>query len=217
MEGVTNVLVLEDNELGFTNVRRQVLAKYSNAMLVRATGMKQLRDRAGWAAFDLVLVNFSLPEYEALNALLFAREHFPTLPFIMVVDKRKKYSEADIAIIKQADGCVYQEELFGHVDIIDGLMKLSRKKYKTDVSAVGRSFKLSKVISLIQGGSGFDERREVLSLLGEIDQHSQGGRPPNEESPDAGTGHRAVLTDSYGDDPHVLMGAAAGAGEVFEA
>jgi len=209
MEGVTNILVLEENELGFEHVRRQVLARYTNAMLVRARGVKQLRDRAGWAIFDVVLVNYNLPEYEALKVLLFVREHFPTLPLILVVDKRKKYSEADVAIIKQADGCVCREELFGEVSIIDDLVSLSRKRHQADVFSVARSVKLSKAISLIQGSSGFEKREEVLALLDEVGLHPTEKRPIRGEDRDSSAGHRADLTDLY--DLQVLVGASAGA------
>lgn len=140
------------------------------------------------------------------------RERFPNLPVILVVDKRKKYSEADIAIIKQADGCVCHEELFGQVDIIDDLVRLSRKRFRTDATTTDCCFKLSKAISLIRGGSSFDKQREVLTLLGEIELRPVGERPATDkEVHGCEVGHRPVQIDAHGEDPHVLVGASAGA------
>ncbi len=212
MEGVISVLVLAGNELEFQQVRRQVLAKYINALLVRAADMKQLQHRANWAVFDVALVNYNLPEHEAHKVMLFLWKHFPDLPFILLVDKRRKYSEADIAIIKQADGCVYREELFGPVGIIDGLVRTSRKRNKVALPFIDRSFKLSKAIRLFEGRTGFNELRDVLALPGDRAQHSVVRRFVLDKANQVyAIGSRPVEIDILGEDPHVLVGADAGA------
>lgn len=216
MDRVTNVLVLEENTPGFERVKRQVLAWHANALLVRAADLKQLRARQNWAVFDFVLVNFGLSDYGGLQVLMFVRARFPDMPFIFVVDKSKKYSEADIAIIRQADGCVYVEDIFGQVGIIDDLVAAAVDKVKSGRLALDQRTLVSSAISLIRLSAGFEGRKQVLSLLERCNPGSR-AQYLTEEVKTSGAGHRSAQEEAHGDDPHVLGGAAAGAGGFFEA
>jgi len=212
MERVTNVLVLEKKGLGFEQVKRQVLAWQSRSLMVHATGLKQLEYRLNWAAFDFVLVNFGMPNCGALSVLLLVRERFPSLPIVFIIEKRGKYSESDIQIIKNADGCVYQEEIFGKVGIIEDLMgaSLGGRRLRHPVRSLDGAM-TGAVSSLNRNAvfKGCANHPYAPATSGGVSRYPPGS---DDEITDPEKGHRSRAKEVFGDDPHSFLGADAGAG-----
>src|ERR1051325_7095488 len=78
------VLHLEDNPMDAKLVRATMEREGLECEVVNATGQKEFEGALVPGRFDVILADFSLPNYNGFSALDFARRNAPEVPFILV-------------------------------------------------------------------------------------------------------------------------------------
>jgi len=80
----TRILLLEDSEID-ADLAMTHLAKAESASLVRRVATRDdFMREIGSDGYDIVLADYSLPDFDGLTALDIVREHHPDMPFIFV-------------------------------------------------------------------------------------------------------------------------------------
>lgn len=84
MRTVHRFLLLEDDPNDTELIRRAVRAQWPDCELTCVKTGQAYENALRAARFDLVLCDYCLPGFDGLEALAFAREHFPEVPLIFV-------------------------------------------------------------------------------------------------------------------------------------
>lgn len=81
--GVT-ILLLEDSPLDAELIRAQVEKVDRGAKIYRVVARQEFEEAIQSFRPDLILSDYSLPDFDGMSALAFARDHLPETPFIFV-------------------------------------------------------------------------------------------------------------------------------------
>jgi two-component sensor histidine kinase len=79
-----DILMLEDSDLDAELIQASLERARIPARFVRTVSREQFVEALGSKAFDLILSDFALPNFDGLSALRLAREMTPDVPFIIV-------------------------------------------------------------------------------------------------------------------------------------
>lgn len=79
-----NILHLEDDPHDATLVRELLCSEWAECDIVVVATAPAFRAELERGGYDLVLSDFTLPQFNGLEALALVRQHSPTLPFIFV-------------------------------------------------------------------------------------------------------------------------------------
>ena len=77
-------LHLEDSTSDFELIQDQLRSRWPNCTVTRVAARKEYEEAVLRGDFDAILSDYTLPSYNGLAALAFAREHRPEKPFVYV-------------------------------------------------------------------------------------------------------------------------------------
>ncbi|TWG97162.1 two-component sensor histidine kinase [Mesorhizobium sp. J18] len=78
------ILMLEDSRFDAELILAHLADFDPNPIVVRAASRKEYLDALGQADFDVILADYSVPDFEGVSALTLASERAPDIPFIFV-------------------------------------------------------------------------------------------------------------------------------------
>lgn len=78
------ILMLEDSSLDAELIREQLETITSQPVIRHATNRREYAEALAAPDFDVILSDFSLPDFDGMSALEMAREAVPQVPFIFV-------------------------------------------------------------------------------------------------------------------------------------
>ncbi len=79
-----HVLHLEDSLSDFELIQEQLKARWPDCAVTRVAVRKEYEEAVLRGGFDIILSDYTLPNYNGLAALAFAREHRPEKPFVYI-------------------------------------------------------------------------------------------------------------------------------------
>jgi two-component system cell cycle sensor histidine kinase/response regulator CckA len=79
-----HVLHLEDSLSDFELIHEQLKSRWPDCIVTRVGAHKEYEEAVLRGGFDLILSDYTLPNYNGLAALAFAREHRPEKPFVYI-------------------------------------------------------------------------------------------------------------------------------------
>src|SRR5258708_2630380 len=79
-----HVLLLEDSAVDTDLLESHLQRSGLRFSLRRATGRRDYLDAIEAGGFDIILADYSLPDFDGLSALHIARNRYPDVPFIFV-------------------------------------------------------------------------------------------------------------------------------------
>lgn len=78
------ILHLEDSALDAELIQAVVHQEWPDCIFERATTSEEFESALKQSGFDLVLSDYSIPDFDGLSALELARKHCPDKPFIFL-------------------------------------------------------------------------------------------------------------------------------------
>jgi len=103
MNSPLKVFILEDQKTDQELVKRQVLKFNSNATFTISNNQESFLEKIEWLKPDLILADYNLPDMSGLDALLYAKEKLPEIPFIFVTASLGNQEYVAETILKGAD------------------------------------------------------------------------------------------------------------------
>ena len=77
-------LHLEDSPSDFELIQDQLRSRWPDCIITRVAARKDYEEEVLRGGFDAILSDYTLPSYNGLAALAFAREHRPEKPFVYI-------------------------------------------------------------------------------------------------------------------------------------
>ncbi len=87
MKEDTNILYLEDDALDEELIRTMILNEYSKCNIISVSTKKDFTYNLKNSAFDLILADYDLPDFDGFSALKITRKKDPDVPFIFVTGR----------------------------------------------------------------------------------------------------------------------------------
>ncbi|MCB0596163.1 MAG: response regulator transcription factor [Lewinellaceae bacterium] len=166
------IMVLEDQPLDQELIKRTVKKAFPNAVFIVAQSKKEYLERLGWGAPDVILSDYHIPGYNGLEALLYAKEHFPFVPFLFVTGMLNDEEKAAEVILKGAHGYVLKENLSSLPPALEAVLKnnkaLAAQRESLHKKENKKKILLQKLQALLEQSSDFDTKGEALSVLEEL-------------------------------------------------
>lgn len=104
-------LLLEDDESDVFLMRRQLGRKLEHVEMLVASTQEDYENLVRTGSPDVILSDYRLPRYSGIEALLYAREHSPLVPFIFVTGALHNEELAADTILQGASGFVLKNNL----------------------------------------------------------------------------------------------------------
>jgi len=169
MERVLKIFCLEDRLADYELTKRQILKHYPSALFTRAANEAEFLEKIKRGSYDLILADYNLPGYNGLEALLHAKQHFPTVPFIFLTGTLNSEEKSAAAILKGAHGYVLKDNIRGLHEHIDGVLErsavISAEREAARAREQSRMLKLQKSVGLLQRAGDFEGKAEIIQLI----------------------------------------------------
>ena len=131
MKKAINILILEDNPSDVELIKHELTkAGIDSNKLTVVDNKKDFEQAIKDSSFDLILSDYSLPQYDALSALEFVRERKVNLPFIVVTGTLDEETAVD-TIKSGSWDYVLKERLVRLGPAIENAMKLKEEQEKS--------------------------------------------------------------------------------------
>lgn len=163
------VMILEDRPPDQILIKRQVSKYRQDCLFLVAEDKETYTKKLNWFLPDLILADFSLPGYTGLEALIYAKEHKPFIPFIFVSGALSPQDKLSEIILKSANGYVTKDNLSILPETLEKVIKntetqLLKRKEQAEVDHQKQATIL-KIIELIKLEERFSKKAETISLL----------------------------------------------------
>lgn len=172
IDNVVRILLLEDRKEEAELTTRMVLKSLPNAMFTVADNKADFMEKIHWAEYNLVLGDYNLPDYNGLEALLYIRGQFPSLPFIFVTGTLNSEEKAADAILRGANGYVLKDNLPVLGDTIINILNLAaEEREKARIASHKRNerkLKLQKASALLGNAPDFADKQTIEATLLEV-------------------------------------------------
>ena len=166
IQEVINILMLEDSRHDQELIKRQVKKAMPNALFTVASDKDSFLEKIKWTKPQLILSDYHLPDYNGLDALLYAKEHMPDVPFIFLSGNLSDEEAVAGAILSGASAYVLKQNLNTIPEKVLEIYKahLIQQKEQEDEKA-GREkiyVHLQKANALLEAAGSFQNKAEVL-------------------------------------------------------
>lgn len=166
------VMILEDQPLDQELVKRTVKKAFSDAIFILAQSRKEFLEKLGWGAPDVILSDYHLPGYNGLEALLYAKEHIPHVPFLFITGVLNDEEKAAEVILRGAAGYVLKENLSALPALLENVLEknkaLRAQKEAQHKMENKKKILLQKLQALLENSGDFDARAEALEIVREL-------------------------------------------------
>lgn len=166
------VMILEDRTPDQTLIKRQVNKYRQDCLFLVAKDKETYTQKLDWFLPDLILADFNLPGYTGLEALIYAKEHKPFIPFVFVTGGLKPENHLSEIILKSADGFVNKDKLNTLSVVLENVMESSQAQLlrrKEQVEAEHqKQITILKITELINLEEHFSKKAETISLLSSL-------------------------------------------------
>ncbi len=119
---ILKVFILEDLRTDLELTKRQVLKYDPKVTFTTANNKTSFFEKLEWFQPDLMISDYSLPDFNGLEALLHLKAVMPDVPFIFVTGTLNNDEEVANAVLKGANGFVLKQNLKKLPDVIKEVM-----------------------------------------------------------------------------------------------
>ncbi len=163
------VMILEDVETDQELVKRQILKYNSNSIFTIAKNKKDFYQKIDWFLPDLILVDYNLPDFTGLDALVHIKENKPYIPIVFVTGGLSPDDPVAEVVLNVADGYILKDNLPTLHERIREIMhknaKRANKFAKEVVKQNNQKIKVLKVVNLLQNSGNFSGKEELMKLV----------------------------------------------------
>lgn len=169
--------MLEDLKTDQELIKRAVQKVVPNALFTIAKNKGEFLEKIKWVKPDVILADYTLPDYNGLEALLYVKEHLPMVPFIFVTGSLNDEIKAANAIMKGASSYILKDNLGALTEtleeiIIDSEAKIAVMQEKEKKRNRNKML-LQKLQVMLDQTSPFPEKDTIEGVLNEILEVSQ--------------------------------------------
>lgn len=173
---ILKVLILEDLATDIALIKRQVLKAYPKTVFTVCTNRDEFIEKTGWFVPDIVLSDYSMPDYNGLEAMLYIKEKHPEVPFIIVTGTLNNEEKAADAILNGASGYVLKDNLNNLSERLPEYVEagIQRKKQVEEQKEKRRKNRIlmQKVMELVHSKQDNDPaNEEIIAILSEINEN----------------------------------------------
>ncbi len=172
IDTMLKVFLLEDLHTDQELVKRQILKMAPNASFTIASNKKEFLDKITWSTPDIILADYNIPGFGGLEALFYAKEHIPHVPFVFVSATLNDEEKVAESIISGASGYVLKQNLKTLPEKILPILQQSRERYQAQEDRKERlgaaKLKLQKLQALIRQLSDDCKPEELITLIDEV-------------------------------------------------
>lgn len=166
---ILKVFILEDLKTDLELTKRQALKYNANTTFTTANNKSSFFEKIEWFQPDLVISDYSLPDFNGLEALLHLKAVMPNVPFIFVTGTLNNDEEVANAVLQGANGFVLKQNLNKLPDVIKDVMdknlaRLEALKKQAEEERQ-RNVLLNKLEAKIIALNHAEEKQEVLQLV----------------------------------------------------
>lgn len=111
MTTALRVMILEDRTADQMLIKRQVKKFRKDCLFLIAEDKNSFTEKLDWFLPDLILADFNLPGFSGLEALLYAKENKPFIPFVFVSGGLRQGDILSDIILRSAHDFVHKDDL----------------------------------------------------------------------------------------------------------
>lgn len=168
LEKITRVLLIEDNESDLFLAKRQIKKAAPKSVFTTITKKEELVEKAEWLLPDLVVSDFHLAmDFTGLDAMIFLRERFPDVPFIIVSGAINDDEKVAELILKGADSFLKKDHLEQLPEIIMEVMTKSEEKIARQnqyfANQSEKKILVQKMTEQLSSAPDFPQKDDLLS------------------------------------------------------
>ena len=145
---------------------------FPTAIFTLAQSREEFLEKLGWGAPDVILSDYHIPGYNGLEALLYAKEHIPHVPFIFITGVLNNEEKAAEVILKGAAGYVLKESLSALPALLETILEKNKalmvQKEAHHKMENKKKILLQKLQALLENSGDFDGRAEALEIAKEL-------------------------------------------------
>lgn len=167
---ILKVFILEDLKTDLELTKRQVLKYNPNSTFTTANNKVSFFEKIEWFQPDVVISDYSLPDFNGLEALLHIKKTMPDIPFIFVTGTLNNDEKVANAVLQGADGFIIKQNLKNLPSVIedvisknDARLEALRKKEEAERQRKVLLNKLEAKIIKLNGGG--EDQQEVLKIV----------------------------------------------------
>ena len=164
--------MLEDLKTDQELVKRQVLKMAPNAAFTIASSKEEFMDKINWSTPDIILADYNIPGFGGLEALFYAKEHMPHVPFVFVSATLNDEEKVAESIISGASGYVLKQNLRALPEKLMPILQASKERYDEQEQRKQRlsmaKLKLQKLEALINQLDNPSLSQQMLDLAHDI-------------------------------------------------
>ena len=168
LDNITRVLLIEDNESDLFLAKRQIKKAVPKSVFTTIAKKEQLEEKAEWLLPDLVVSDYHLAiDFTGLDAMLFLRERYPDVPFIIVSGAINDDEKVAELIYKGADSFLKKDN-FNQLPetILEVMAKSTEKRARQNEYFARQSEKkilVQKMTEQLSNAPDFPQKDDLLA------------------------------------------------------
>ncbi len=172
IEEVLKVFILEDLKTDLELTKRQVLKYQAKTTFTTANNKASFYEKISWFKPDVVISDYTLPDFNGLHALLHLKEMMPDVPFIFLTGTLNNDEKVAHAILQGADGFLVKQNLKKLPSVIKEV--IDKKNAKLEAAKMiaeqerQRKVLLNKLEAKIASLDKCAAKQEVLQIVKEL-------------------------------------------------
>lgn len=169
---VLKILLLEDRKTDQELVQWQLRKFAPSHLLLLASDRASFYEKLSWTTPDIILADYSLPDFNGLEALLYAKEKLPEVPFVFVTGTL--YDEEKVAetILRGAAAYLLKDNLSQLPDLLEKVLfqfaTQMALKQSEEQRLTQERLLMQKVIQHLSGAPNFEGKEESEHILQEL-------------------------------------------------
>lgn len=166
------VLLLEDKKTDQELVKRQVRKIAPSHLLMVADSRSSFFEKLNWTMPDIILADYSLPDFNGLEALLYVKEKMPLVPFIFVTGTLFDEEKVAETILTGASAYLLKQNLTQLPELMEQVLtkaaaEIAVKKFEEQRLAQERLL-IQKAIQALEKAPNFEGKEETQNILREL-------------------------------------------------
>lgn len=175
---ILRVLLLEDSKTDAILIERQLRKVAEHCTVVTVETQAEYERKVEEYIPNLILADYKLPTYSGLDALIYAKDNAPAIPFIFVTGTLDDDGLAAHTILSGASGLVLKtnldrlpEEVQRVMDKYTHIKNLNERIEQRVQKNLELISQIESLLGEIKGGEGYRKASEALSTL-KVNQRS---------------------------------------------
>jgi hypothetical protein len=160
MKKVINVLLFEEDDAVFQQLKQQCLLWAPNCVITRAKGRKMLELRLKWMRYSLVLARYSQFSLSAIDLLFYLKDVQAHCSLVFILDEACEYNNLDTSVMRHAAACLYSINFQRKSFLLEEALRKSMPKFNVQLM-IDRKL-LEQTIR--QGRANYQDENHIASI-----------------------------------------------------